>query len=33
MELIKGGDNNNYNGWAFVMLKVSPAFFILEFKN
>ncbi|MDP2335948.1 MAG: hypothetical protein Q8N05_05780 [Bacteroidota bacterium] len=33
MELIKGGDNNNYNGWAFLMLKVSPTFFSHEFKN
>jgi hypothetical protein len=33
MELIKGGNKNNYNGWAFIMLKVSPTFFTQEFKN
>lgn len=33
MELIKGGDANNYNGWAYVMLKVSPTLFIHEFTN
>lgn len=32
MELIKGGDKNNYNGWAFIMLKISPDFFTKEFK-
>ena len=33
MELIKSGNKNNYNGWAFIMLKVSPTFFIQEFKK
>ncbi|HEY8689315.1 MAG TPA: alginate export family protein [Chitinophagaceae bacterium] len=33
MELIKGGNKNNYQGWAFVMLKVSPTFFLHEIKN
>ena len=33
MELIKGGDKNNYQGWAFIMLKVSPTFFLHEIKN
>lgn len=33
MELIKGGNANTYNGWAYVMLKVSPTFFIHEFSN
>ncbi len=33
MELIKGGDVTNYNGWAYVMLKVSPTLFIHEFTN
>jgi hypothetical protein len=33
MELIKGGNKNNYQGWAFIMLKVSPTFFIHEIKN
>ena len=32
MELIKGGNSNNYNGWAFIMLKVSPTFFSHELK-
>ncbi len=32
MELIKGGNKNNYNGWAFVMLKISPSFFTQESK-
>lgn len=27
MEWLKGGNKNNYNGWAFIMLKVSPVFF------
>lgn len=27
MELLKGGSSSNYNGWAFLMLKVSPTFF------
>lgn len=27
MEMLKGGNKNNYNGWAFLMLKVSPTFF------
>ncbi|MBA2250663.1 MAG: alginate export family protein [Chitinophagaceae bacterium] len=31
MELIKGGNKNNYNGWAFIMLKVSPTFLLKEF--
>ena len=26
MESIKGGNKNNYNGWAFIMLKVTPTF-------
>ena len=30
MEYIKGGNANNYNGWAFIMLKVSPLFFSHE---
>lgn len=33
MELIKGGAKNNYNGWAYVMVKVSPVFFLQEFKK
>jgi hypothetical protein len=33
MEVIKGGNRNNYNGWAFIMLKVSPTFFTQEFKK
>lgn len=33
MELIKGGNADNYNGWAYVMLKVSPTLFIKEFTN
>ena len=33
MELIKGGNKSNYQGWAFIMLKVSPTFFIHEIKN
>ena len=32
MEFIKGGNKNNYNGWAFIMLKVSPTFFSQELK-
>jgi len=32
MELIKGVNSNNYNGWAFIMLKVSPTFFSHELK-
>lgn len=32
MKLIKGGGSNNYNGWAFIMFKVSPTFFNYEFK-
>lgn len=27
MELLKGGNKSNFNGWAFLMLKVSPTFF------
>ena len=33
MELIKGGNKNNYNGWAFAMLKISPTFFSHELKD
>lgn len=33
MELLKGGNKNNYNYWAFAMLKVSPVFFKHIFKN
>ena len=33
MEVVKGGNRNNYNGWAFIMLKVSPTFFTQEFKK
>ena len=33
IELIKGGNKSNYNGWVFVMIKVSPTFFTHEFKN
>lgn len=33
MESIKGGNKSNYNGWVFVMIKVSPTFFTHEFKN
>ena len=33
MEFVKGGNKNNYNGWAFIMLKISPTFFINEIKN
>ncbi len=33
MEVIKGGNNKNYNGWAFIVLKVSPTFFLYNFKN
>jgi hypothetical protein len=32
MELIKGGNSNNYNAWAFIMLKVSPTFLNCEIK-
>ena len=32
MELIKGGDSNHYNGWAFVMLKLTPVFLNYETK-
>lgn len=31
MESIKGGNKNNYNGWAFIMLRVSPTLFTQEF--
>lgn len=31
MELIKGGDAGSYNGWAYVMFKVSPTLFVHEF--
>lgn len=33
MELLKGGSKDAYNGWTFVMLKISPTFFTYEFKN
>ena len=33
MEALKGGNKNNYNYWAFAMLKVSPVFFKHTFKN
>ena len=33
MELIKGGSKSNYNGWAFVMVKISPSFFTQESKK
>ncbi|MEO5783395.1 MAG: alginate export family protein [Ginsengibacter sp.] len=33
MKILKGGNKNNYQGWAFIMLKISPAFFIHEIKN
>ncbi len=33
MERVKGGNASDYNGWAFVMLKVSPTLFLQEFKN
>lgn len=33
MEALKTGSSSNYNSWAFVMLKVSPIFFMQEFKN
>lgn len=33
MELLKTGNSNNYNSWAFIMLKVSPTFFMQELKN
>lgn len=33
MESLKTGSSNNYNSWAFLMLKVSPIFFMQEFKN
>ncbi|KIC94259.1 alginate export family protein [Flavihumibacter solisilvae] len=33
MESVKGGDYNNYNGWAFIMLKISPVFFKHVFKS
>lgn len=33
MELIKGGNRNNYNGWAFAMLKLSPNFFTYNSKD
>ena len=32
MELLKGGNKNNYNGWAFIMLKLSPTFLNHEIK-
>jgi hypothetical protein len=32
MELIKGVNKNNYNGWAFIMLKLSPTFLNYEIK-
>ncbi len=32
IELIKGGDKSNYNGWTFIMLKVSPTLFNHEIK-
>ena len=31
MELIKGGDAGSYNGWAYIMFKVSPTLFVHEF--
>lgn len=31
MEYLKGGNHDAYNGWAFLMLKVSPTFFKHEF--
>lgn len=33
MEYIKGGNSSNYNGWGFLMLKVTPVLFTHEFKN
>ncbi len=33
METLKGGNKNSYNGWGYVMLKVSPTFFTQEFKK
>jgi hypothetical protein len=33
MELIKSGNKNNYNGWAYIMLKVSPTFLTQELKK
>ncbi len=33
LELVKGGDRENYNGWAFIMLKVTPVFFYNVLKN
>lgn len=33
MELLKGGNAGTYNGWAYVMVKVSPTLFIHEFIN
>ena len=33
MELLKGGNANNYNGWAFFMLKVFPTLFVHEFNK
>ncbi|MBS1537516.1 MAG: alginate export family protein [Bacteroidetes bacterium] len=31
MELLKGGNKDSYNGWAFLMLRVSPTFFTHKF--
>ncbi len=31
MEKLKGGDAQSYNGWSYVMLKVSPTLFLHEF--
>lgn len=33
MEVIKGGNKDRYQGWAFIMLKISPTFFTHEIKN
>jgi hypothetical protein len=30
MEYLKGGNSSNYNGWAFIMLKLSPSFLNLN---
>jgi hypothetical protein len=33
MEYIKGGNKERFNGWAFVMLNVTPVFFTHDFSN
>lgn len=33
MELIKGGNADNFNTWAYIMLKISPSILLKELKN